>query len=77
VVSKLLFANIFLNKYVKLGSENMRVYYHRLILFIIYLLSWTCKSSKSSKQFENSLPFFFFYLFFFWIYIYFYFVFII
>jgi len=25
--------------------------------FIIYLLSWTC---KSSKQFENSLPFFFF-----------------
>jgi len=56
----------------ELGSENMGVYCHWLILFIIifyflffyflffiiYLLSWTC---KSSKQFKNSLPFFFLY----------------
>jgi len=52
---KLLFKNIyllfFLKQYVELKSENMRVYCHRLILFIIYLLSWTC---RSSKQFESS-----------------------
>jgi len=45
---------IFLKQYVKLRSENMGVYCHWLILFIIfiiYLLSWTC---RSSKRFENS-----------------------
>jgi len=62
IICKYLFIYLKKKQYVELRSENIGVYCHWPFLFIIiYLLSWTCKSSKSSKRF----PFFLLFILFF------------